>query len=109
MGGLMKPAPYWQMGKGMGPGDVWHEENSEVCNSSITYLLSGRVGLLVDLALLAQTAAIAREVCRLLHYTNCMYERRDSAIGHFSSMTQCGIVASTCIIIATVSLSLSRV
>jgi hypothetical protein len=34
-----------------------------VCSKTITYLLDGEVGLLADLALIAQVAALAREVC----------------------------------------------
>jgi hypothetical protein len=94
MGGLMKPLPYWQMGHDMGPMDVWHAEDPKVCNKTITYLLTGYSGLFADLALLAQTAAIAREVCSCLYLVNCMYKYRSSAIGPFSLMTHCGIVAS---------------
>ena len=35
---------------------------TEVCKSTITYMLNGHVGLLADLALMAQVAALAREV-----------------------------------------------
>ena len=35
---------------------------NEVCKSTITYMLDGHVGLLADLALMAQVAALAREV-----------------------------------------------
>lgn len=45
-----------------GPVDVAHEENDKVCKSTITYMLDGKVGLLADLALMAQVAAMAREV-----------------------------------------------
>jgi hypothetical protein len=37
-----------------------------VCSKSITYLLDGEVGLLADLALIAQAAALAREVSKSL-------------------------------------------
>lgn len=79
-----------QMNKGfMSHGDYWdqpHMDNMElnddteeelvddryklpeggrtaVCSKTITYLLDGEVGLLADLALIAQAAALAREVC----------------------------------------------
>ncbi len=41
-------------------------ETKKVCRSSITYLLDGRVGLAADIALMAQAAALAREVCYVL-------------------------------------------
>jgi hypothetical protein len=47
------------------PLDVWHPKapgENGVCSSTITYMLDGEVGLFYDLALLAQTAAFAREV-----------------------------------------------
>jgi hypothetical protein len=46
--------------------DVPHEHapgEHGVCSSTITYVLDGNVGLFFDLALVAQTAALAREVC----------------------------------------------
>lgn len=55
-----------------GPLDIEHHEDeiegpeggiTKVCSNTITYMLDGHVGLLADLALLAQTAALAREVC----------------------------------------------
>lgn len=42
-----------------------------VCSSTITYVLDGNVGLFFDLALIAQTAALAREVCLLRCYIEC--------------------------------------
>ncbi|KIY69447.1 hypothetical protein CYLTODRAFT_442690 [Cylindrobasidium torrendii FP15055 ss-10] len=41
--------------------DTAHTVDSEVCNSTITYLLDGDRGLLADVALIAQVAALARE------------------------------------------------
>lgn len=56
----------------MGPLDVLHhdeapdyqlpEGETAVCSATITYMLDGSVGLLADLALMAQVAALAREV-----------------------------------------------
>ena len=46
--------------------DVPHEDapgDNGICSSTITYMLDGNVGLFFDLALIAQAAALAREVC----------------------------------------------
>ncbi|THH18995.1 hypothetical protein EW146_g2084 [Bondarzewia mesenterica] len=72
MGGFMPPHPYW-----WGTKDVLHHKNTdpgkyhlpegertETCSSTITYMLDGHVGLLADLALMAQAAALAREDVR---------------------------------------------
>ena len=37
-------------------------ERTKVCSKTITYMLDGHVGLAADLALMAQAAAMAREV-----------------------------------------------
>lgn len=71
MSGLIPPAPYWS-----GDKDVVHHDTADpgkyptpegawtsICTSTITYQLDGYVGLLADLALMAQAAALAREVC----------------------------------------------
>ncbi|KAJ6609342.1 hypothetical protein B0H10DRAFT_479765 [Mycena sp. CBHHK59/15] len=70
--GLMKPYAYWdtvtkslmdvphhdeQPGYTPPPGQV------PVCRRTITYQLDGWAGLMVDLALIAQAAGLAREVC----------------------------------------------
>ncbi|KAG6888238.1 hypothetical protein C0992_009230 [Termitomyces sp. T32_za158] len=62
--GYMSHGDYWQAHK-MGVFDTSHPDrvgSEEVCASTITYMLDGKVGLLADLALLAQVAALAREV-----------------------------------------------
>ncbi|KAG6884490.1 hypothetical protein C0993_010621 [Termitomyces sp. T159_Od127] len=62
--GYMSHGDYWQPHR-MGVLDTSHpyrEGSEEVCASTITYMLDGKVGLLADLALLAQVAALAREV-----------------------------------------------
>lgn len=41
-------------------------ERTRVCSKTITYQLDGTVGLAADLALMAQAAALAREVCNLV-------------------------------------------
>ena len=50
----------------MGPSDVEHKEAKDVCTSTITYMMDGDVGLFADLALLAQAAALARDVSILV-------------------------------------------
>lgn len=62
--GYMSHGDYWQPHR-MGVLDTFHpdrEGSKEVCTSTITYMLDGKVGLLADLALLAQVAALARQV-----------------------------------------------
>lgn len=58
-GAYWKPPP-------MGIMDVPHpiEDGKSVCSSTITYMLDGKVGLLADLALMAQAATMAREVSK---------------------------------------------
>jgi hypothetical protein len=61
----MHHSGYWEP-MNMGPSDVPHTENkdhSKICSSTITYMLDGHVGLVADLSLLSQIAALAREVC----------------------------------------------
>lgn len=41
-----------------------HDPTIRTCTSSITYMLDGYVGLAADLALMAQVAGLAREVCK---------------------------------------------
>jgi len=71
--GFMSHGSYWQL-HSMGMLDVLHHDDNRdytlpeggrtsVCKSTITYMLDGHVGLLADLALMAQAAALAREVC----------------------------------------------
>ncbi|KAJ3723594.1 hypothetical protein DFJ43DRAFT_1003422 [Lentinula guzmanii] len=61
--GRMKPMKYWGE-DGVPTGDVAHHEPKGTCSSTITYMLDGRIGLASDLALMAQIAALAREVNR---------------------------------------------
>ncbi|KAJ6502634.1 hypothetical protein DFH09DRAFT_1051437 [Mycena vulgaris] len=68
--GLMKPHPYWDTVQ-RGAKDVPHHDEQPgyssppgeppVCSRTITYQLDGWAGLMVDLALMAQAAALARE------------------------------------------------
>jgi hypothetical protein len=72
----MSHGAYWQPMK-IGPWDVSHSGGNEhvedgVCTSTITYMLDGKVGLLADLMLMAQVAAMAREVC-LLHLRQSIF------------------------------------
>lgn len=65
--GYMAHGDYWDISL-MGAMDTAHHEpsatggNSKICSSTITYMLDGTVGLTADLALIAQAAALAREV-----------------------------------------------
>lgn len=67
-GSFMTLATYWGE-EGVHVMDVPHGNyQMGTCSSTITYMLDGRVGLGADLALMAQVAALAREVCLL--YSN---------------------------------------
>ena len=70
MGGFMPSMKFWS-----GEKDVVHHDTvdpgkyptleglpTRVCNKTITYMLDGHVGLLADLALMAQAAGLALEV-----------------------------------------------
>ena len=70
--GYMSHGDYWEADR-TGILDVVHQNGKHdhqlpegqptaVCTSTITYMLDGEVGLLADLALMAQAAALAREV-----------------------------------------------
>lgn len=70
--GYMSHGKYWEPHE-MGVMDVAHHDRKDdyrlpegqttaVCSSTITYMLDGEVGLVADLALMAQAAALAREV-----------------------------------------------
>lgn len=65
--GYMAHGDYWDISLN-GATDVAHHEpsatggKSMICSSTITYMLDGTVGLTADLALMAQAAALAREV-----------------------------------------------
>ena len=69
---FMSHGDYWDEPH-KGPLDVEHHDDktdyhlpegmlTKVCTSTITYMLDGHVGLVADLALMAQAAAFAREV-----------------------------------------------
>jgi hypothetical protein len=72
MGEFMGPMEFWS-----GEADVVHHDKvdpglypapeglpTQICSKTITYMLDGHVGLLADLALMAQAAGLAREVSR---------------------------------------------
>jgi len=69
-GGFMAHGDYWNppmhglLDVPHVPSDNLQGEATKICSSSITYQLDGNVGLLADLALMAQAAALAREVHR---------------------------------------------
>ncbi|KAH0591309.1 hypothetical protein H2248_001396 [Termitomyces sp. 'cryptogamus'] len=82
--GYMSHGDYWQPHK-MGVMDTLHPYrvgNEEVCASTITYMLDGKVGLLADLALLAQVAALARERNRTF-FVDDTYWNRGKWLDHF--------------------------
>ena len=76
MGELMGPMKFWS-----GEKDVVHHDQVDpgkypapeglpiqFCSKTITYMLDGHVGLLADLALMAQAAGLAREVSHLEYF-----------------------------------------
>ncbi|KAG7099970.1 hypothetical protein E1B28_001763 [Marasmius oreades] len=60
VGVWMENHGYWQIPP-IGVKDVIHKSGPPVCSSTITYMLGGKVGLVADLALMAQAAALAQE------------------------------------------------
>jgi hypothetical protein len=69
--GLVQHMGYWVVPE-KGIMDVSHKSFSRTCNSTITYQLDQYSGLFAQLALLAQVAALAREVSDSL--TNCQFD-----------------------------------
>jgi hypothetical protein len=61
--GYVHHGDYWDIDHDMSPDVV--NESSIVCSKTITYMLDGTVGLTADLALMAQAAALAREVIQI--------------------------------------------
>ncbi len=91
--GYMKHGDYWDISF-MGAMDVHHADDPAICSRTITYMLDGIVGLTADLALMAQAAALAREVCKVLVISSVVLTSK-SEIGHFSSTTLIGIEESS--------------
>jgi len=91
--GYMKHGDYWDISF-MGAMDVHHADDPAICSRTITYMLDGIVGLTADLALMAQAAALAREVCKGL-VTSSVVITSKSEIGHSSSTTLIGIEESS--------------
>ncbi|KAK7040150.1 hypothetical protein VNI00_009956 [Paramarasmius palmivorus] len=87
-GGFHHHGAYWEPHDG-GVMDVVHadegNEQSEICASTITYMLSGRVGLVADLALMAQAAALARERNRTF-FVDDTYWNRGKWLDHFEDI-----------------------
>jgi len=86
MGGFMPSMKFWS-----GEKDVVHHDKVEpgkypapeglptqFCNKTITYMLDGHVGLLADLALMAQAAGLAREV----NYLACLTQSLMLTLNH---------------------------
>ena len=108
MGEFMRPMKFWS-----GEQDVVHHDqvdpgkypapegmSTQICSKTITYMLDGHVGLLADLALMAQTAGLAREVNRLEFLTASSMFTHDLAqlsrrAEPFSSMIHIGTAESS--------------
>lgn len=99
--GLLSPGGYWEYE----PQDVPHREKIDghgladgyrnaVCSRTITYMLDGHVGLLADLALMLQVAALARDVCAIASNVAHETDVRFSKTGPFWLMIDTGIAES---------------
>jgi hypothetical protein len=91
MGELMRSMKFWS-----GEEDVVHHDQvdpgkypapeglpTRFCKKTITYMLDGHVGLLADLALMAQAAGLAREV-------NCLEYLTPSSIYTLTALNHAG-------------------
>ncbi|CDO73428.1 hypothetical protein BN946_scf185013.g62 [Trametes cinnabarina] len=95
MEGFMHHTEYWATSH-MASLDVVHHddvtnyhlpegETTKICSSSTTYLLDGHVGLMADLALMAQAAAFARERGRTF-FVDDTHWNRGKWTDHFQSV-----------------------
>jgi hypothetical protein len=100
MHGFMRHGEYWEYK----PQDVPHREQIDehglpdgnrpaICNSTITYMLDGH-GLLAELGLMVQVAALAREACSLFSRGMARSEVKRREIEPFWLMIHTGIVES---------------
>ncbi|KAI9445392.1 hypothetical protein H4582DRAFT_2109058 [Lactarius indigo] len=92
MGEVIGPTEFWS-----GQKDVIHHEVNQgeypvaeglptrTCSKTITYMLDGRVGLLADLALMAQAAGLARQVGRTF-FVDDTYWNRGKWTDHFQDV-----------------------
>ncbi|KAK0450581.1 uncharacterized protein EV420DRAFT_1705247 [Desarmillaria tabescens] len=85
-GGFMPSTKFWEP-SAEGVMDVVHGNDKDVCSSTITYMLDGKVGLLADLALIAQAAALARERNRTF-FVDDTYWNRGRWIDHFEDVRE---------------------
>ncbi|KAK0222529.1 hypothetical protein EDD85DRAFT_779310 [Armillaria nabsnona] len=85
-GGFMPPTKFWEPNVA-GVMDVVHSDDKDVCSSTITYMLDGRMGLLADLALIAQAAGLARERNRTF-FIDDTYWNRGRWIDHFQDVSE---------------------
>ncbi|KAI0050607.1 hypothetical protein FA95DRAFT_1536124 [Auriscalpium vulgare] len=94
-GDRMKPMPYWS--DHMHQDVIHHDtvnpgkysppegERTQICSKTITYMLDGHVGLLADLAIMAQVAALARERNRTF-WVDDTYWNRGKWTDHFQDV-----------------------
>jgi len=93
MGGLVPSMKFWSGEKDVvhhdevGPGKYPAPEGlpTQMCNKTITYMLDGHVGLLADLALMAQAAGLARETNRTF-FVDDTYWNRGRWTDHFQDI-----------------------
>ncbi|TFY82435.1 hypothetical protein EWM64_g1571, partial [Hericium alpestre] len=97
MSGYMQHDSYWS-----GHKDVIHHEvedagktpegeRTQICSRSMTYMLDGHVGLLADLALMAQVAALARER-NATFFVDDTYWNRGKMCAHVNQVLNLAVV-----------------